>query len=72
MLLDYIQKRQQMLQEKGDFYTPLGIQVFTKDPLMNDGVDLDSVVAKFESQLPDHIRDEVEMIIIGHFDEFED
>lgn len=72
MLLDYIQKQQQMLQEKGDFYTPTGIQVFTKDALTDDSLDLDSVVAKFESQLPGHIRDEVEMIIVGHFDEFED
>ena len=72
MLLDYIQRRQKMLQEKSDFYTQTGLQVFTKDPLMDDSIDLDSVIAKFESQLPDHIRDEVEMVIIGHFDEFED
>lgn len=72
MLLDYIQKQQQILQEKGEFYTPTGIQVFTKDALTDDNLDLDSIVAKFESQLPDHIRDEVEMIIVGHFDEFED
>jgi hypothetical protein len=72
MLLDYIQKRQQMLQEKSDFYTPAGVQVYSKDPLINDKVDMDSVVSKFESLLPEHIRDEVEMIIVGHFDEFED
>jgi len=72
MLLDYIQKRQQMLQEKSDFYTPAGVQVYSKDPLINDKVDMDSVVSRFESLLPDHIRDEVEMIIVGHFDEFED
>ena len=70
MLLDYIQQRQQMLEESGDFYTPTGIQVFSKDPLVDDSVDMDAVVAKFESLLPDHIRDEVEMIIVGHFDEF--
>lgn len=72
MLLDYIQHRQQMLEESGDFYTPAGIQVFSKDPLVDDSVDMDAVVAKFESLLPDHIRDEVEMIIVGHFDEFEE
>ena len=33
---------------------------------------MDAVVAKFESLLPDHIRDEVEMIIVGHFEEFDE
>ena len=59
-----------MLEQKGNFYTPSGIQVFTRDPLINDELDIDSVVSRFESLLPDHIRDEVEMIIVGQFDEF--
>ena len=59
-----------MLEQKGNFYTPSGIQVFTRDPLTNDDLDMDSVVSRFESLLPDHIRDEVEMIIVGQFDEF--
>ena len=35
--------------------------------MMNDIVDLESVVAKLESLLPDHIRDGVEMVIVGEF-----
>ena len=70
MLLDYIRQRQKMLEESNNFYTPNGIHVFTKDEMMNDIVDLESVVAKLESLLPDHIRDGVEMVIVGEFDEF--
>tara|TARA_R110002072_G_scaffold107425_1_gene233780 strand:- start:756 stop:1412 length:657 start_codon:yes stop_codon:yes gene_type:complete len=60
-----------MLDEKDDFYTPTGIQVFTKDQMVDNSVSVESVIAKFESKLPEHIRNEVEMIIVGHFDEFE-
>ena len=70
MLLDYIRQRQKMLKESNNFYTANGIHVFTKDQMMNDIVDLESVVAKLESLLPDHIRDGVEMVIVGEFDEF--
>jgi hypothetical protein len=72
MLLNYIQHRQKMLKESNNFYTPSGIHVFTKDQMLNNLVDLDSVIANLESKLPDHIRDGVEMIIIGHFNEFDE
>ena len=72
MLVDYIQQRQKMLEESNNFYTPSGIHVFTKDAMMNDLVDLDAVISNLEAKLPDHIRDGVEMIIIGQFDEFEE
>ena len=72
MLRDYIHQRQKMLEESNNFYTSSGIQIFTKDKLINDDIDIDSVVAKFESHLPEHIRGEIEMIIIGHFVEFEE
>ena len=72
MLLEYIQNRQQMLEENTDFYTPTGIQVFTKDQMINNSISVESVMAKYESILPEHIRDEVEMIIVGHFNEFEE
>ena len=61
-----------MLEENTDFYTPAGIQVFTKDQMINDSISVESAIAKYESKLPDHIRNEVEMIIVGHFDEFEE
>jgi len=72
MLVNYIQHRQKMLDESNNFYTPSGIHVFTKDQMLNNSVDLDSVIANLESKLPDHIRDGVEMIIIGHFEEFDE
>ena len=72
MLTTYIQNRQQMLEANGNFYTPSGIQVFTKDEIANNLVDMESVISKFESKLPAHVRDNVEMIIVGEFDEFED
>ncbi len=61
-----------MLEESSNFYTPSGIHVFTKDKMLNDLVDLDSVISDLEAKLPDHIRDGVEMIIIGHFNEFDE
>ena len=54
-----------------DFYTPGGLQVYFKDNLLND-IDVESVVSRVESTLPDHLRSEVDMIVIGHFDEFEE
>jgi len=61
-----------MLEESNNFYTPNGIHVFTKDAMMNDLVDLEAVIANLEAKLPEHIRDGVEMIIVGRFDEFEE
>jgi len=55
-----------------DFYTPGGIHVYFKDKLANDEVDVESVVAKVEQTIPDHLLSEVEMIIVGWFQEFED
>jgi hypothetical protein len=45
-----------MLKETNNFYTPNGIHVFTKDEMMNDIVDLESVVAKLESLLDGNCR----------------
>ena len=72
MPLSYLKQRQQMLEQSNNFYTSSGIHVYTKDEMMNDLVDLESVVARFESLLPEHARDGVEMIIVGHFDEFDE
>jgi hypothetical protein len=72
MLLDYIKQRQQMLENNNNFYTPNGIHVYTKDELVNDSVDLESTVSELEAKLPEHIRDGIEMVIVGHFDEFDE
>ena len=71
MLKDYIfQKQQKLMEQQTDFYTSTGLHVFFKDPVEN--VDVEKVVSKVESALPDHLLSEVEMIIIGWFDEFEE
>jgi Mlc titration factor MtfA (ptsG expression regulator) len=46
------------------------LHVFFKDPVEN--IDVEEVIAKVESILPEHLLSEVEMIIIGWFDEFEE
>jgi len=71
MLKDYIfQKQQKLMEQQTDFYTSTGLHVFFKDPVEN--VDVEKVVSKVESSMPEHLLSEVEMIIIGWFDEFEE
>ena len=55
-----------------NYYTSSGVQVFFKDRISNELVDIEKVTARFESMLPDHIRDGVEMIIVGQFEEFQE
>ena len=71
MLINYIQKSQTRILEAVDsFYTPTGIHVYIKDRLTNDKVDIENVISKVESSIPSHLLTEVEMIIVGWFDEF--
>ena len=60
------------MSESNDFYTARGTHVYIKDSLIDETIDLERVVAKLESTLPDHLLSEVEMIIVGWFDEFEE
>tara|TARA_R110000824_G_scaffold14002_2_gene60237 strand:- start:166 stop:813 length:648 start_codon:yes stop_codon:yes gene_type:complete len=55
-----------------DFYTPMGIHVYFKEPIENKEVDAERVIAKVEGRLPEHLLNEVEMVIFGYFDEFID
>jgi hypothetical protein len=71
MLQDYIQRQMNLFEEKQNFYTPDGIKVFVQEPFVSD-VDLDKIISEYEAKIPQHLRDEVEMIIVGHFDEFEE
>ena len=66
----FLETQKKLLQKNSDFYTPLGTHVYFKDDMMND-VDVEAAVAKVESKLPQHLLSEIEMIIIGWFDEFE-
>lgn len=71
MLKNYLQNKQkQLIEQQTDFYTSTGLHVFFKDPVEN--VNVEKVVSKIESSIPEHLLSEVEMIIIGWFDEFEE
>ena len=71
MLKDYIlEKQQKLLEQQTDFYTSTGLHVFFKDPVKN--IDVESVIEKVESNVPEHLLSEVEMIIFGWFEEFEE
>ena len=73
MLIDYIQKSQKRITEAvNNFYTPTGIHVYFKEPLTNDDVDAERVINKAEERIPSHLLSEVEMVIVGWFDEFEE
>ena len=52
-----------------NFYTPRGLHVYFKDPL-SDNVDFEKVISKVESLVPVHLMSEVEMVVVGQFDEF--
>ena len=71
MLKNYIQNKQKrLLEQQTDFYTQTGLHVFFKDPLEN--IDVEKLVNQVENIIPLHLLSEVEMIIIGWFDEFEE
>ena len=71
MLKNYIKNQQtQLLEKQSDFYTANGLHVFFKDAVPN--VDVEKVIAKVESAIPNHLLSEIEMIIFGWFDEFEE
>ena len=66
-----LEKQKKLLQKNSDFYTPRGTHVYFKDDMLND-VDVESVIAKVEAKLPAHLLEEVEMIVVGWFEEFEE
>ena len=72
-MLDYLIENQRQLKNNiQDFYTPGGIHVYFKDKLANDEINVEDIVAKVEEIIPEHLLSEVEMIIVGWFEEFED
>ena len=72
-MLQHLKQKQRQLQEmRSDFYTSRGTHVYFKDDLIDNKIDVERVVAKAEGVLPDHLLSELEMIVVGWFDEFED
>lgn len=73
MLKNYIENSQKNLTKNNtNFYSPAGLHVYFNEPILNDNIDVEKVVSKVEGTIPPHLRDEIEMIIFGHFDEFEE
>tara|TARA_R100000353_G_C6480238_1_gene188916 strand:- start:24 stop:701 length:678 start_codon:yes stop_codon:yes gene_type:complete len=66
-----MEKHQTLQQNNTDFYTPTGIHVYFKEPVAAK-IDVENVVAKLESKIPSHLLEEIEMIIVGWFEEFEE
>ena len=72
-MLRHLQQKQKQLQEmRSDFYTSRGTHVYFKDDVIDDEIDVEQVVAALESAIPEHLLSELEMIIVGWFDEFEE
>ena len=72
-MLEHLKQKQKQMQEmKSDFYTSRGTHVYFKDDLTDDEIDVERVVAKVESCIPENLLSEVEVMIIGYFEEFED
>lgn len=65
-----VQKLKKQQQNRLDFYTPYGLHIYFKDKLIDQSIDVDRVVAKFESIMPKHLLPCIEMIIFGDFEEF--
>jgi hypothetical protein len=69
MALQYLKEQNQKLKDTGAFYSPNGIHIYIKDPI-HGPVNLSSVIEDYENILPPQTRENVEMIVVGHFDEF--
>tara|TARA_R110002110_G_scaffold22754_8_gene87822 strand:+ start:523 stop:1224 length:702 start_codon:yes stop_codon:yes gene_type:complete len=72
MLIKQLQEKQKKLNQKSDFYTAGGLHVYFKDPVLNDDIDVERVINKVEDTVPGHLLNEIEMIVIGQFEEFQE
>lgn len=66
-MLDYLIESNK---KNNNFYTSRGIVVYVKDPLTN-GVDIEEVMQYIEKRIPAHLLAEVEMIVVGHLEDFD-
>tara|TARA_Y100000593_G_C4284056_1_gene324392 strand:+ start:474 stop:1100 length:627 start_codon:yes stop_codon:yes gene_type:complete len=48
------------------------LHVFFKEPIDNEKVDVEEVISNLEASIPNHLREEIEMVVIGYFEEFEE
>lgn len=70
MHIKHLQEKQKAIQNQvTDFYTPSGLHIYFKDQI-SKGVDVETVISKVEEILPEHLRTEVEMVIVGQLQDF--
>ena len=65
-----IEKLKKQQNSRINFYTPTGLHVYFKDQMLDDLIDVESSIAKFESMIPKHLLSCVEMVVFGDFEEF--
>jgi hypothetical protein len=70
MLENYIKQQQKKLENTSLIYTPTGLHIFFQHPVEN--VNVESVISKVENTVPLHLLENIEMIIFGWFDEFDE
>lgn len=63
------EKQAAMQQQQSDFYTARGTHVYFKDA---SKIDVESVISRLEQKIPEHLLSEMEMIVVGQFEEFEE
>ena len=66
------ERQKKLFHSQTDFYTSTGLHVYFKEPIANDEIDVEEVINRVEHSMPTHLRSEIEMIVFGHFQEFED
>jgi len=72
MLYRLREQQKKLMQAPSNFYTPRGTHVYFKDALLNKEIDVERVVARLENSLPEHLLSDLEMIVVGWFEEFEE
>ena len=71
MLIKHLQEKQNKFQNnRTDFYTSSGIHVYFQEPFADPEHDLERVMAAVEAKVPRHLMSEIEMVIVGWFEEF--
>ena len=58
-----IHRLKEQQNKKIDFYTPYGLHVYFKDEMLDDTIDVESAVSKYESVIPQHLLPNIEMIV---------
>ena len=70
MSKDYISKASKKVMSERREYTMFGdVQVYIKDPIPNNAVDMTMVIRKLEQSIPRDFTYGIELVIVGQFDD---